>query len=60
MYILLLLLIGVIVYFVIANKNKSSFNLPGRKSPEDILNERFASGEIDEQTYRKMKGTLRG
>ncbi len=60
MYILLLLLIGVIVYFVIVNKNKTSFNLPGRKSPEDILNERFANGEIDEQTYRKMKEALRG
>ncbi len=61
MYILLLLLAGVIVYFVVANKGTTkNFRMPGRKSPREILDERFVNGEIDEETYKKMKEALRG
>lgn len=31
----------------------------GRESAEDILARRFASGEIDETTYRSMREALR-
>lgn len=31
----------------------------GKKSAEEILDERFARGEISEEEYRKMKETLR-
>ena len=61
MYILLLLLVGVVVYFIVANKGGTkNFKMPGRKSPQDILDERFANGEIDEEAYKKMKEALRG
>jgi putative membrane protein len=30
-----------------------------RETPEQTLDRRFAAGEIDEATYRKMRGTLR-
>ena len=45
--------------------NESSNNHSGccstnknKKSPEEILKERFVNGEIDEETYLKMKDTL--
>lgn len=31
----------------------------GKKNAEEILDERFARGEISEEEYRKMKETLR-
>lgn len=59
MFILILLVVGVVVYFLVANRNGSNIRFPGRKTPEDILKERFVNGEIDEETYIKMKETLR-
>lgn len=60
MFILILLLIGVVIYFLAANMGSKSFKMPGRKSPREILDERFANGEIDEETYRKMKEAMKG
>ena len=40
-------------------KQKSTITLPNSKSPEDLLKERFVNGEIDEETYLKMKETLK-
>lgn len=36
------------------------FPPPGMQHPEQILAERFARGEIDEQEYRSRLATLRG
>ncbi len=40
------------------------YNIPGQRnrkdSPFDILQKRFASGEITEDEYHKMKITLQG
>lgn len=60
MYILILLLIGAAIYFLAVNRGSKSFKMPGRKSPQEILDERFANGEIDEETYRKMKEAMKG
>ncbi len=60
MYIFLLLLIGAGIFIWFAARNSKSFKMPGRKSPQEILDERFASGEIDEETYRKMKEAMKG
>ena len=60
MYIGLLLLIGVVVYFLVINRNNSSYKFTNRRSPEEILKERFVNGEIDEETYLKMKEVLKG
>ena len=31
---------------------------PGEKSPRELLDQRFARGEIDEEEYRKRRGAL--
>lgn len=31
---------------------------PGEKSPRELLDQRFARGEIDEEEYRKRRGVL--
>ena len=58
-FIPILLLVGVVVYFLVVNRNGSNFRFPGRRTPEDILKERFVNGEIDEETYLRMKETLK-
>ena len=42
---------------------KSSGQTPAgrsRESPEDVLERRYAEGEIDRDTYRQMRAELRG
>lgn len=58
-------LIGVIVYAVIRllpggtrNDTPSNPPAPGLESPEQILDRMFATGEIDEQTYRARRTAL--
>lgn len=55
----LLLLIGIGAYFLFFNKNNSPIRFPNNKSAEEILNERFINDEIDAETYKEMKETLR-
>ena len=47
-----LLLIVVLIYFVMENKKKDS-------SARDILDKRYANGEIDEDEYRKKRDALK-
>jgi putative membrane protein len=56
--ILFLVLIGFGIYFLFFNNGKSNIKFPNSKSPEEKLKERFVNGEIDEETYKKMKETL--
>lgn len=53
------LVIGIGVYFLFFNKSNSPIRFPNNKSAEDILNERFINGEVDAETYKEMKETLR-
>ena len=53
---ILLVIVGVVVYFLYRDK-KISF--PHGRSSEDLLDERFVKGEIDENTYLKMKDVLK-
>lgn len=57
MMILLLILVGIGFYFLFFNKN-SAIKLTGTVNAEERLKERFVNGEIDEETYRRMKKTL--
>ncbi len=59
MIIFVLALIGIGIYYIFFNKGKSTITLPNSKSPEDILKERFVNGKIDEETYLKIKETLK-
>lgn len=55
---LLVIVILVWVYYS-TNKNNSLFSSEKRKDAEEILQERFVKGEIDESRYLEMKETLR-
>ena len=59
MMILFLVLIGFGIYYFMKNDTNSCCSMnQKKKSPEKILKERFANGEIGEETYLKMKETL--
>ena len=58
MYLLFIALIGIGIYFIF--KDRKDINFPGKKTAGNILDERFVNGEIDEETYKRMKETLRG
>jgi uncharacterized membrane protein len=55
---LLVIVILVWVYYS-TNKNNTLFSSEKRKDAEEILQERFVKGEIDELRYLEMKETLR-
>lgn len=55
---LLVIVILIWVYYS-TNKNNTLFSSEKRKDAEEILEERFVKGEIDESTYLEMKETLR-
>jgi putative membrane protein len=61
--VVLVFLVGLIVFAVIKMSTGSqgggaSF-APSRRSADDVLAERFARGEIDEQEYRDRRDALR-
>ncbi|QGY40100.1 hypothetical protein GM415_08150 [Pseudodesulfovibrio cashew] len=61
--ILQLVVIGLIIYFTVRmfRKPATPCGTPGPKeqTPEEILKRRYATGEIDEQTYKSIKSDLR-
>lgn len=60
MMILEFLVIGFLVYYAITSKNNNkNAHSQRRKTPEEIVKERFVMGEIDEETYFQMIETLK-
>jgi len=55
-WILPLIAIGAIVYFFV---NQKSINDEPEKSAQDILDERYAKGEINEQEYLQKSNILK-
>lgn len=51
-----LVVIGALVYLVARSTKKPE---PSRESPEEILKERYARGEIDREEYEGMLRDLR-
>ncbi|MFZ7120832.1 MAG: SHOCT domain-containing protein [Eubacteriaceae bacterium] len=50
-------LIGVVIYYVLKNDRGLTFS--SKSSAEELLKERYVNGEIDEETYLKMKNVLK-
>ena len=54
-----IILIAVVIYLVYKQSPSSNFkNIVGRDNPLDILNERYARGEINEEEYNHKKSVL--
>ncbi len=57
-WILVLLLIGWISWLLITTSRRSRSTLQG-ETPEEILKRRYAKGEIDKETFDRMRADLR-
>jgi len=55
----LYLLLGIGVYFLFFNKGTSKIQFPNSQSAVETLEERYVNGEIDEETFKKMKETIK-
>lgn len=58
MFILDIVAIAAAVYFITKSGRQHGFVATGSNDAEEILKKRFVSGEIDEETYKKMLRTL--
>lgn len=58
MMILIGVLIGFAVYYLITNNKTEESKNNGRKDPVEVLKQRYVSGEIDEETYRRTLKVL--
>lgn len=52
---LILILIVFLLYYLFSN----NFNVTSKTSARDILDRRYANGEIDEEEYKKKKDDLK-
>lgn len=57
---LILLLLIIFLAFKLMKQNATPQFIKGDNSALNILNERFAKGEINEEEYNKMKAILKG
>ena len=60
MWIILLIVIGLVIYFIVQAQNKKSETPTQNESPMDILKRRYAKGEITREEYERMKKDLEG
>jgi putative membrane protein len=61
MGILVLVIVGFGIYWIFKGDKKCfTTSSEDKNSALDLLNDRFAKGEIDEDTYRKMKEVIKG
>lgn len=57
--IFVIVLILVVVYYMFKDDEKINFST-NQNNPEQKLKERYINGEIDEETYLKMKSVING
>lgn len=58
MWLIVLVLVGVVIYFVVqVSKMKGSAG-SAKETPLDILNKRYAKGEIDKEEFNRKKKDL--
>ena len=59
MMVFMLVVVGVIVWALANATRPTAISQPPARSPEDILAERFARGEIDSSDYHERLAALR-
>ena len=55
MWLLILILIGVVIYFVVKSSRSKGSGGSSPETPLDILKKRYAAGEITKEEFDKMK-----
>jgi len=59
MWLVLIILAGVIIYFVFSQSKKSGNSIDStRESPMDILKKRYAKGEISKEEFDRLKSEI--
>jgi putative membrane protein len=58
-WLLFLAFIGIIVYLLVRHHTGAASSTAQRSTAEDLLAERLARGEIDEDEYRRRRTALR-
>ena len=56
MWLILLVVIGVVIYFVLQASKNSGRSAP--ETPLDILKKRYANGEITKEEFDKMRADI--
>ena len=52
------ILLIILVYWLLSDGKKNIF-IKGESNAESILKERYVNGEIDEETFRKMRSVIK-
>lgn len=62
MMLIFVVIIEIMVFYLMSNEKNGNnrLNLPGKKTPEDILKEKYVNGEITEEEYMKKKKVIQG
>ena len=58
MFLFWLVPLGIVAYYMFFNKGNAKIQFPNSKSAEETLKERFVNGDIDEETFMRMRETL--
>lgn len=58
MWIILLIVIGLLIYFFVQSQNTKGKAPTENERPMDVLKRRYAKGEITREEYEKMKKDL--
>lgn len=53
------ILIIAVIFYLFRNHETNRTTIHSEHSPEAVLKERYVNGEIDEETFERMKKTIR-